>query len=94
MYKMMDADFLEENLKDDLMLQLSLICESRVNTDLDIKGLKALADIYELPEVDLSDEKKKFTTANALRNNYAFDATKHILTKAKRFAEKHRKKNY
>ncbi|MFC2126443.1 hypothetical protein ACFLU5_16760 [Bacteroidota bacterium] len=91
-YKMMDEDFLVDALKDDLMLQLSLIVRSQVNTDLDVKGLKALADIYDLPEIDFKDEKNTYKTANALRNTYAFDATKYILKKASAFVEKHGKK--
>jgi len=91
-YKMTDKDFLIESLKDDLMLQLSLICGGQVNTDLDVEGLNKLAEIYELPGIDFSDESNAHSIANTLRNTYAFDATKYILKKAKEFTESHGKK--
>lgn len=90
-YKMTDPEFMYENLKDDLMVQLHLLGHNLVNTDLDTNGLKRLAEILELPEVDFSDTEKMKSTALALRKKYSFEATKYILKKAKDFCEKNDK---
>ncbi|NJO91611.1 MAG: hypothetical protein HC831_23590 [Chloroflexia bacterium] len=41
-YKMTDPEFMYENLKDDLMVQLQLLSFDMVNADVDTKGLKNL----------------------------------------------------
>ncbi len=87
-YKMSDPEFMYENLRDDLMVQLYLLGSNMVNSDVDISGLKKLADILELPEVDYSDIEKMKSTATALKNKYSFEATKCILKKTKQFCEK------
>ncbi len=85
LYKMSDPDFMYDNLKDDLMVQLHLLSYNMVNTDVDTKGLKKLADILELPEMDFSSPEKMIKTATTLKNKYAFEATKHILKKTDEF---------
>jgi hypothetical protein len=92
MYQMSDPEFMYENLKDDLMVQLHLLSSDVVNTDVDIKGLKKLADILELPTVDFSSTEKMQSTATALKNKYSFQATKHILKKTREFCEEYDKK--
>jgi len=92
LYQMTDPDFMIESLKDDLMLQLCLLNQGTVNVDVDVNGLKKLADMYQVPEIDFSDKEKMQSSARLLKNKYGFDATKTILKKAHRFAEKHRKK--
>jgi len=84
-YKMSDPEFMYENLKDDLMVQLHLLSSDMVNTDVDTKGLKKLAEILELREVDFSGSDKMKSTATALKNKYSFKATKYILKKTKEF---------
>ena len=79
LYKMADPDFMYENLKDDLMVQLHLLSHDMVNSDVDVKGLKKLAHILERPEMDFSTPGKMMATATALKNKYAFEATKYIL---------------
>jgi hypothetical protein len=90
-YKMTDPEFMYENLKDDLMIQLHLLSSNMVNTDVDMKGLNRLSEILKHPEVDFSDIEKMQRTANALKNKYSFEATKYILKKAKEFCLKNGK---
>jgi len=91
LYNMSDPDFMLDNLKDDLMVQLHLLGYNIVNSDVDIKGLKKLADILKLPKVDLSDTEKMKNTATALKNKYSFAATKYILKKIGKFCQKNGK---
>ena len=59
MYKMCDPEFMYDNLKDDLMLQLHLLSYEMVNSDIDTIGLKKLAKILGLPEVDFRSPKNE-----------------------------------
>lgn len=90
-YNMTDPEFMYENLKDDLMVQLHLLANNQVNSDLDLRGLKKLAEILHLPELDLSDHEKMIMTARSLKNKYSFEATKNILKKAGKFCAEHGK---
>ncbi|MEZ5038731.1 MAG: hypothetical protein R2828_02530 [Saprospiraceae bacterium] len=91
MYKMSDPEFMYDNLKDDLMVQLHLLSYDMVNADVDTKGLQKLADILELPAVDFSSVEKMVSTATALKNKYAFEATKYILKKTRDFCDEYGK---
>lgn len=84
-YKMTDPEFMYENLKDDLMVQLQLLSYDMVNADVDTKGLKKLADILDLPEVDFTNTERMKITATALKNKYSFEATRYILKKTREF---------
>tara|TARA_R110000868_G_C10673532_1_gene746846 strand:- start:35 stop:820 length:786 start_codon:yes stop_codon:yes gene_type:complete len=86
-YKMSDPEFMYDNLKDDLMLQLYLLGYDMVNSDLDVEGLNKLAHILELPVVDFSSTDKMMSTATALKNKYSFEATKYILKKTDEFCK-------
>jgi hypothetical protein len=90
-YKMSDPDFMYENLKDDLMVQLHLLEDNTVNTDVDKKGLNRLAEILEITSVDFSDVDKMKRSAWKLKYKYAFKATRYILTKTKEFCARHNK---
>ena len=92
MYKMTDPEFMFENLKDDLMVQLHLMGNNLVNSDLDARGLKKLANILNLPEVDFTDESKMIKTSRDLKNKYSFEATKYILKKTNDFCKENGKK--
>lgn len=85
MHNMSDPEFMYENLKDDLMVQLHLLEKNIINTDVDTRGLKKLAEILNLPEVDFSTIEKMKSTAKALKNKYSFEATKYILKKTSEF---------
>ncbi len=87
LYKMCDPVFMYENLKDDLMIQLHLLSANMVNSDVDTQGLRRLAQILEQPEVDFTSAEKMMSSANNLKNKYAFEATKYILEKTANFCE-------
>ena len=91
-YLMADQEFMLENLKDDLMVQLHLLSTDMVNADIDRQGLSRLAEILELPEVDFTSTESMMKTALALKNNYAFEATKYILKKTSEFCLSHGKR--
>lgn len=91
LYKMTDPEFMYDNLKDDLMVQLHLVTHRMVNSDLDTKGLNRLADILEVPQIDYSSGDKMRETANVLKNKYSFEATKSILRKVSEFCTVHGK---
>jgi hypothetical protein len=90
-YNMADPEFMYDNLKDDLMVQLHLLGYNMVNIDVDTKGLKRLAEILKHPEIDFSDADKMQQSANVLKNKYSFEATKYILTKTKEFCTRNNK---
>ena len=92
MYRMTDPDFMVDQLKDDLMIQLHLLSQNMVNADVDREGLKRLSAIFGVPEVDLSDTEKMINTAGELRDKYSFEATKYILRETEKFAREHDKK--
>ncbi len=91
-YQMSDPDFMYENLKDDLMVQLHLLSRDMVNADVDSVGLKRLAEILELPDIDFSDRDRMKRSAEVLMNSYSFEATRYILKKSAEFCEMRGKK--
>ena len=90
-YNMSDPDFMYENLKDDLMVQLHLLTGNIVNADVDVKGLDRLAEILDVPGVDFGSEESMRRSANDLKNKYSFAATKYILGKTQDFCRKYDK---
>ncbi|MBR9999605.1 MAG: hypothetical protein KFF73_11570 [Cyclobacteriaceae bacterium] len=92
LYRMTDPDFMVENLKDDLMVQLHLLGREIVNTDVNVKGLKRLAEILEVPELDFTSPEKLAGSSNELKNKYAFAATRKILLEAAEFTHNQGKK--
>jgi hypothetical protein len=92
LYQMTDPEFMVDKLKDDLMIQLHLMSQNMVNSEVDLKGLNQLAEILTLPELNLSDAESMMKTAERLRDKYSFEATKYILAAAEKFAREHRKK--
>jgi hypothetical protein len=92
LYQMTDADFLYETLRDDLMLQMSLYVDGRISGGLYETGIQRLSEILNQPPVDFRSPEKAKTAIPALRNSYAFAATKYILDKAKAFTDKRQKK--
>ncbi len=92
LYKMTDADFMYEALKDDLMLQLTLLVAGHISGGFDEAGLQRLSEILRLPRLDFSRADALKPSLAKLRNTYAFAATKYILDKSRRFAAENGKK--
>ncbi|MCE9591153.1 MAG: hypothetical protein K8S99_11590 [Planctomycetes bacterium] len=84
LYKMTDADFMADALRDDLMLQLCTV-EHVDPASLDVERLGALAEILRVPPIDTSTADALKTSAHRLKTAYGFAATKHIIDLAMRF---------
>ncbi|MCK5277845.1 MAG: hypothetical protein KAK04_04890, partial [Cyclobacteriaceae bacterium] len=91
MYKMMDPDFMYENTKDDMMLQMMTYLNKNID-GLDRKRLQKLAGILDLSPVNFNNEEEMRKDIAALRNAYAFSGTEYILEKVKEFADNNGKK--
>jgi hypothetical protein len=89
LYRMTDPDWMYENLKDDVALQLYLMKRGKL-TSVDWEPLKRLAGHlgtdFDPESGDIQAE------ASRLLDRYAYAATRYILTKSKAFAEANGKK--
>ncbi len=90
LYKMTDPDWMYENLKDDLALQMALFKKGQINT-IDRDKLKKLARCLHT-SIDPDGAKDLPAAVGQLLDTYAFAATKYLLGKTKAFAEQHHKK--
>ncbi len=90
MYEMMDADFMYENTKDNLMIQMTVYLRKGID-GLDRERLKKLANILNLSSIDFSNDETLKGNISQLRDAYGFAATKYILKKSKQFADKNNK---
>lgn len=91
MYKMMDPDFMFENTKDDLMLQMTVFLKRNID-GLDRHRLQKLAGILDLSPMDFLIEDQLKNNITVLRDAYAFAATEYILGKVNDFANQNKKK--
>ncbi len=87
-YRMTNPDWMYDNLKDDLALQMRLFVRGSIS-DMDWLRVERLAALLHLPAVDRENPRQSI---NALLDSYSFAATKYILTKAREFTEKAGKK--
>jgi hypothetical protein len=90
LYKMTDPDWMAENLKDDIALQMFLFKQGRTGS-LDMQKVRQLRTILN-SQVPLDDADKLRESISELLDKYSFAATKYILNSARDFAEKNRKK--
>ena len=90
-YKMTDADWTVQSLKDDLALNLFMYSRGNVS-DLDTKAVRKLAAYLGFDPQGLDNSQPPRPHIEQLLNTYAFAATKVILTKAKEFADGNGKK--
>ena len=90
MYKMMNEQWMLENLKDDLALQMSLYKQGKI-VDPDIEKLQLLSKHLGLT-MDLSNPETLKDNITLLLDKYSFAATKYILEKARDFADNHNRK--
>lgn len=91
MYNMMNPDFMYENTKDDMMLQMMTYLNKGID-GLDRKRLQKLAGILDLPRINFKNEVEMRKDIAALRNAYAFAGTEYILGKVKEFTDNNGKK--
>ena len=90
LYQMTDPDWMYENLKDDLALQMALYKDNKIS-DIDRTKLKTLARHLHT-SVDLDTPDSLRNSVKLLLDKYAFAATNYLLGKTKAFAEQHHKK--
>ena len=89
LYQMTDPDWMWENLKDDMALQMYL-CKQEKITDIDLRKMKQLAGYLDT-EFN-SDAENLQTEIGKLLNRYAYAATRYILQKTREFANENSKK--
>ena len=90
LYKMTDPDWMVDNLRDDLALQMGLYVRGAIH-DVDVAQLKRLADHLKRP-LNLDNDQVSKASVASLLDAYSFAATKEILNKARAFTAKHDKK--
>lgn len=84
LYRMTDPDWMYENLKDDLALQLYLLKRGKL-ASVEWQPLKRLAAAL---ETDFNPDAERIAEeAGKLLERYAYTATRYILAKSKSFAE-------
>ena len=91
LYRMTDPEFMVDALRDDWMLQMSAYVAEHIR-DLDKTGLNRLAQALGAEPITATDDREITDQVGALRDSYAFAATKHILDEAIEFTERHHKK--
>ena len=89
LYKMTDADWMYEALKDDLALRMYLYKNNQIR-DIAVGLLETLSKHLKCP-VDLGSKKLRSSVATLL-DKYSFAATKYILDKAREFTSANDKK--
>jgi len=89
LYKMTDADWMYEVLKDDLALQMYLYKNGQIK-DIDVGQLEKLSKHLGCA-VELSGEGLRLSVVELL-DKYSFEATKYILKKAREFTSANGKK--
>ncbi len=90
LYKMTDSDWMYENLKDDLALQMALYDRNQIR-DIDIKKVQKLADCLNY-SINMDTVKNLREEVHQLLDKYAFEATRYILKKVNAFALSQNKK--
>ena len=90
LYQMTDPDWMVENLKDDLALEMGLYSRGHIHV-IDIAKLKQLSSHLDR-SLDLDKTPIPRATVASLLDAYSFAATKTILKKARAFTNKHNKK--
>ena len=90
LYKMADKEWMYQNLKDDIALQL-LLFRNREITDLDMGKAEKLSKILKL-NINFKDTVNLEKSVIDLLDQYSFSATEYILNKLKIYAQKNDKK--
>jgi hypothetical protein len=89
LYKMTDPDWMVDNLKDDLALQMALYAREKIK-DIDTQKMKELSN-YLNYDLDLQNQEIASKSVSKLLDKYSFAATKYILNKAREFANEKNK---
>ena len=90
MHKMTDADWMVDNLQDDLALQMYLFKLHKINK-IDVKPLKKLSKCLGL-DIDLDNKSTLHQNVTLLLDEYGFAATKYIIDRSNEYAQANDKK--
>ncbi len=88
LYRMIDPDWMYQNLKDDLALQMLSFSGGAIR-DVDWPEVERLAEALRLPPIDRENPKEAVKT---VLDSYSFAATRYILKRARAFTEREGKK--
>jgi hypothetical protein len=92
LYKMTDADWMYENLKDDLALQMYVFAQG-YTSDIDVEAVGQLAQRLDLPPAGPASPSQDLRGyVRHVLDKYSLAATKYILAQAGEFAGQHGKK--
>lgn len=92
LYKMTDADWMYEHLKDDLALQMYVFAQG-YTSDIDVEAVGRLAQRLDLPPAASALSSKELRAyVQQVLDEYSLAATKYILGKAREFAAQHGKR--
>jgi hypothetical protein len=91
LYKMTDADFMVQALRHDLMLQMGLFCREDTH-DIDKALVNRLAQWLGCAPVTADSVEAMRPQVDAIRQEYAFSATRHIIDRTMAFGEAQGKK--
>ena len=83
LYRMCDADYMIEALRDDLMVMLYGMERFDIEGDLD--RLSRLADHLGVPAIDTDDADTRVASIGRLKLAYGFAASRYIVTEVERF---------
>ncbi len=90
LYKMTDADWMAENLKTDLALQMYLFRQGKIS-EIDVSKMERLSAILKFP-LDFKNPETLRENVSKLLDEYGFAATRYILNNTSEFAKKNHKK--
>jgi hypothetical protein len=88
---MTDPDWMYQNLKDDLALQMYLFAQGLTN-EVEWSKVERLSSLLELDPPEHGSAKSARKTVLSVLNKYGFAATKYILTKVRDFTERTNRK--
>jgi hypothetical protein len=90
MKNMANPDWMVQNLKDDLALQMYLFKQRKIS-EVDLQKIQKLSNVLRV-NIDFNDTLNLHEKVSVLLDKHAFAATKYILAKSKKFAEGNGKK--
>jgi len=89
LYKMTDSDWMYENLKDDLVLQMYVFARGYI-TDIDMEAVAGLAERLGVKPASQPENVRGYV--RSVLDKYSLAATKYILGQAREFVDKNEKK--
>ncbi len=93
MYKMCDPEFMVEALHDDLMVMMYAAVNKWVQlNEKELDLIDKLAAILKISPTERNSEKILFSSIDRIMTTYGYEASKHILSLARKFCEGHNKK--